>query len=177
MVDIFGRSIAQSLRGKQGPRGIPGGIKDFCTWFPKSTLCQFRNHEEKGCFLLEDLSHDIHRVSSEIIEWISRSTPQLNLKAIHPSSSIAENPVAIEFSKNRYNADLNLVENRPGAGLIVLTFLTDSDETQTIVGKWAHKDNFRQNFEISVTTSEIFISGYLKKRPTVHTIMNNGISL
>ena len=173
MVDIFGRSISETQRGKQGPRGIRGGIKDICTWFPASTLSQFQKHDEKACFLLKDLSTDIVKDGSKIKEWKSRSKANLNLKAILPSSTIAEHPVSLEFSKNRYNANFTLLENRSGSGLIVLTFLTDSDENQTLVGKWTSKDAFRQNFEISVTTSEIFISGYLKKRPMTHTIMHN----
>ena len=173
MVDIFGRSIYQSPRGKQGPQGPPGGIKDLCAWFPKSTILQFRKHEETACFLLDDIQNDIIKEGSKITVWKSQSKSSLNLKAILPSSSMTEHPSAIEFSKNRYNADFTLLDNRPGAGLIVLMFSTDSDQTQTLVGKWTDRDGYRQNFEISVTTSEIFISGYSKKKPIVYPIMHN----
>ena len=68
MVDIFGRSVTETLRGKQGPRGIRGGIKDICTWFPAGALSQFRKHEETACFLLENLSTDIIKEGSKIKE-------------------------------------------------------------------------------------------------------------
>ena len=172
MVDIFGRSVTQSLRGKQGPAGPPGGIKDLCAWFPKSTLKDFQKYEEIGCFLLNNISTDIEKEGKNIKTWISRSKTAKNLKAVSPSTTIDELPSgnAIEFQRNCYKSNFSLIDNRPGSGFIAVTFLTDSDETQTLAGKFSQRDRFHQNFEISVTSTDIFISGYSKKKPIDHPI-------
>ena len=179
MVDIFGGSgSSKATKGPRGPPGAPGTIRDLCKWMPLGTVRTLRNYEEKGCFLL-GLSSDITRQESgqAILSWNSRSQLGKHLKAIHPASEITTLPngqKAIEFTgKECYHAPLRPIECIPGSGFLAITFLTDSDAIQTLVGRHRKKDFLMQNFEINVTTTEIFVCGYLKKKPIQIPIMHN----
>ena len=78
-VDIFGASRggkASASRGKRGPPGKPGSIRDLCKWLPKTTLATLRKHEENGCFILQ--SDDDIKMSGKTIEiWIAYTSAKL----------------------------------------------------------------------------------------------------
>ena len=70
---------------------------------------QFREEEEKDCFLLADPKKDVKRSKGgEIVEWISRSNKKYNLAAERAGKSIVELPnarYALDFQKSRYFND------------------------------------------------------------------------
>ena len=53
-----------------------------------------------------------------------------------------------------------------------MTFKTDKDDLQTIIGKFQKRDMIHQNFEIQCLSTEIFVCGYLKEKyielPIIH---------
>ena len=50
-VDIFGASrLKEGIRGKRGPPGPAGSIKDLCLWMSKGTLANLQKYEEVVCF-------------------------------------------------------------------------------------------------------------------------------
>jgi hypothetical protein len=175
MVDVFGRSRSYSRvgRGLRGPPGRPG-ISDLCQWLPKSTVNHLRKFEESGCFLL-DLSSDIVREGKNIIKWVSRSEKG-DFQAVHPATSIFELPdggKAVEFDNCRYHCPREIFECRKGSGFLCITFQTDVDHLQTLVGNYKKHDPLFQNHEITLTGSEIFVTGYLNKKPMEMPIHND----
>ena len=114
---------------------------------------------------------DVH--NHTITSWNSRSESGKHLKAVHPAT-LTTFPDAIEFTgKESYHARINTVECITGSGFFAITFQTDSDHTQTLVGRYRKRDPLLQNFEINVTTNEISVCGYSKKKPIQVPIMHN----
>ena len=174
-IDIFGRSGRSSnTPGKRGPPGRSGGIRDLCRWLPKSTLTIMQKHEMMACYILKD-SSDIIREGKVVKTWISRSESKRNLIGVKPSSTIIDlqnGNKALSFSKNQYQSHIELIQPLTGSGFICLTFKTDTDELQTIIGKFHKRDMIHQNFEIKCWPTEIFVCGYLKGKyielPIIH---------
>ena len=175
-VDIFGASrLKEGIRGKRGPAGPAGSIKDLCLWMSKGTLANLQKYEEVACFQL-DLSTDLSKKGQEIVSWNSRVLGGPPLTAIHPSHSVItllNGRKAIEFSKNTYTSNFNIIASTPGSGFIAITFQTDSDHMQTLIGRHRKKDRLHQNFEINVTINEIFVSGYQSGKIVEIPIMKN----
>ena len=176
MVDIFGASRSKgAIRGRRGPPGKDGSIKDLCQWMPAGTLQNLWKYEETGSFHLgKSTDVDVH--NHTITSWNSRSESGKHLKAMRPATLITlpHKQKAIEFTgKESYHALINTVECITGSGYFAITFQTDSDHTQTLVGRYRKRDPLLQNFEINVTTNEIFVCGYSKKKPIQVPIMHN----
>ena len=183
-MNVFGGARSRGGKGPRGPRGFPGkdsSISDFCTWLPNTILKQIQEHEEVSYLLNsknpeEDVTRDETRA---IIEWKSRNRQKNNLIAVHSSSEIEEIPFknyAMVFHKNLYHAQINCFINTviPGYGYVCITFKVDGEGEQVLISKDhpAH-DRFREFHEISVTQTEINISGYLENKPTKIPIQHN----
>ena len=110
MVDIFGASRSKgAIRGRRGPPGKDGSIKDLCQWMPAGTLQNLWKYEEMGSFHLgKSTDVDVH--NHTITSWNSRSESGKHLKAVHPAT-LTTFPDAIEFTgKESYHARINTVE-------------------------------------------------------------------
>ena len=176
-LDIFGSSRGRisNTRGKRGPPGRPGGIRDLCKWLPRSTLSIMQKHEMAACYLLQDPT-DITKEGKSVKIWNSRSETKHNLIAVKPTSTIVDLPKgkkALSFTKNQYQSHVELIQPITGAGFLCLTFKTDKDELQTIVGKFQTRDLVHQNFEIQCSGTEIFVCGYSDGKYVEMPIMND----
>ena len=106
MVDVFGGSGTlknrSGPRGPMGPRGLPGSIRDFCQWLPKTVLVNLQKYDENGCFCIMDPSKDLERSGKEVKTWISRSIKGWNLVAAKASSDLVKvkDRYALGFKKN-----------------------------------------------------------------------------
>ena len=127
----------------------------------------------------KDITQDKNKA---IIEWKSRNLQKSNLIAVHPSSEVEEilpGNYAMVFHKNLYHSQINNFINtiRPGYGYVCITFKVNGDEEQVLITKDHHAhDRFKEFHEISVTQTEINISGYLQyklvKIPIQHNCRN-----
>ena len=183
-MNVFGGTRSRGGKGPRGPRGFPGkdsSISDFCTWLPNTILKQIQEHEEESYLLNpKDPEKDLTRDKNKaIIEWKSRNLQKSNLIAVHPSSEVEEilpGNYAMVFHKNLYHSQINNFINtiRPGYGYVCIKFKVDGDEEQVLITKEHHAhDRFREFHEISVTQTEINISGYLQNKPIKIPIQHN----
>ena len=164
------------------PRGFLGkdsSIRDFCTWLPNTILKQIQEHEEVSYLLNQrnpegDLTRNENKA---ILEWKSRNLQKANLVAVHPSSEVKITPdgnYAIVFHKNLYRSQLDFIETTtPGYGYLCITFRVDGDGEQVLITNHKTHDKLRQCHEISVTATEIIISGYLQNNPIQIPIQHN----
>ena len=183
-MNVFGGTRSRGGKGPRGPRGFPGkdsSISDFCTWLPNTILKQIQEHEEVSYLLNpknpeEDLTRDKNKA---IIEWKSRNLQKSNLTAVHPSSEVEKIPsqyYAMVFHKNLYHSQIDCFINTTatGYGYVCITFKVDGDGEQVLITKEHHThDKFREFHEISVTQTEINISGYLENKPIKIPIQHN----
>ena len=89
IADIFGANRTKgAVRGKRGPSGKPGSVKDLCKWLRNLAKNILQKYEEGCCLLLDDLSHDIIRKGKEIAAWNSSSDKAKNLTAINTATNI-----------------------------------------------------------------------------------------
>ena len=172
-MDRFGAIGAKgAIRGRRGPPGRDGSIKDLCQWMPAGTLWNLWKYEETGAFHLGKTT-DVQVQNHTVTSWNSRSELGKNLTSVHPAT-LTTFPNAIEFTgKEYYHAPINTVACITGSGYLAITFQTDSDHTQTLIGRYRKRDPLLQNFEINVTTNEIFVCGYAKNKPIQIPIMHN----
>ena len=79
------------------------------------------------------------------------------------------------FHKNLYHSQINYFINTilPGYGYVCITFKVDGDGEQVLITKEHHDDRFREFHEISVTQTEINISGYLQNKLIKIPIQHN----
>ena len=180
-MDVFGGARTRGAKGVRGPRGFPGkdsSISDFCTWLPNTILIQIQEHEEVSYLLNpKDPEKDLIRdKNNAIIKWKSRNLQKNDLTAVHPSSEVEMTPdgnYAMVFHNNLYHSDDIFIDtNWPGYGYLCITFRVDGDEEQVLVSHQVH-DKLRQSYEISVTQTEINISGYLHNKPIRIPIQHN----
>ena len=180
MVNIYGDQI----EGQRGPRGFPGNdgsINDFCTWLPNAMLNQMQE-QEQASYLLDAKNPEKDLVRSKehnIIEWKSRNQQKSNFIAVHPSSKVVETPdgqYAMVFHNNLYHAQISFVEAIQSYGYVCITFKVDGDGEQALITNYRTRDPVRQFHEISVTSTEISISGYFENKlihvPIQHNCRN-----
>ena len=174
MVDVFGRAGGNTSRGKRGHPGRPGGIKDLCLWAPHSLINHFRQFDESGCFLLEK-STDVEWKNKKISVWKSRTTKG-NLIGTKPAKNIEiiyEGVSAIDFLKNQYKSDLFFIPSINGVGFVCISFMTDSDDEQILIGHRSTPDIFKETREIKITGTEIFFTAFQEKKLVDIPIMND----
>ena len=182
-MNVFGGARTRGGKGPRGPRGFPGkdsSISDFCTWLPNTILKQMQEHEEASYLLnRKNPEEDLVRGKGKVItEWKSRNLQKGNLVAMHPSSEVeqtSDGNYAMVFHNNLYKSPmLTLIECIPGYGYLCITFKVDGDGEQVLItnDRRAH-DRIRQFHEISVSATEIVISGYLQNKPTEIPIQHN----
>ena len=182
-MNVFGGARTRGGKGPRGPRGFPGkdsSISDFCTWLPNTILKQMQEHEEASYLLnRKNPEEDLVRGKGKVItEWKSRNLQKGNLVAMHPSSEVeqtSDGNYAMVFHNNLYKSPmLTLIDCIPGYGYLCITFKVDGDGEQVLItnDRRAH-DRIRQFHEISVSATEIVISGYLQNKPTQIPIQHN----
>ena len=180
-MNVFGGARSRGGKDPRGPRGFPGkdsSINDFCTWLPNTILKQLEEHEEV-CYILsrKNPENDLIRGRNKTIEeWKSRNLKKGNLVAVHPSSELVETGdggYALSFQKNLYQFSNPIIECIRGYGYICITFKVDGEEEQALITNYKAKDPLKNFHEISVTTSEINIRGYMQNKPSQHTIQHD----
>ena len=180
-MNVFGGVRSRGGKGPRGPRGFPGkdgSINDFCTWLPNTILKQMQEHEEVSYLLNpknpeDDLTRDENKT---IVKWKSRNWQKSDFTAVRPSSELMETPdgnYAMVFHNNLYHSNTSIVEAIPGYGYICITFKVEGDGEQVLITNHRAHDPLRQSHEISVTATEINISGYLQNKPIQIPIQHN----
>ena len=183
IMNVFGGARTRGGKGPRGPRGFPGkdsSISDFCTWLPNTILKQMQEHEEAS-YLLNRKSPEkdlIRGKDKTIAEWKSRNPQQPNLVAVHPSSEVEQTPdgnYAMVFHNNLYQSPIMFIENTlEGYGYLCITFKVNGDGEQVLITNDRRQhDIVKQFHEISVTSTQIVISGYLQNEPKQIPIQHN----
>ena len=183
IMNVFGGARTRGGKGPRGPRGFPGkdsSISDFCTWLPNTILKQLQEHEEASYLLNpKNPEEDLKRGQDKTItEWKSRNLQKSNLVAVQPSSEVervSDENYAIVFHKNLYYSGVNFIESiEKGYGYLCITFKVDGDGEQVLITHPSRPpDRIRQFYEISVTSTEIVISGYLQDKSKQIPIQHN----
>ena len=165
MVDVFGGSGSlknrRGPRGPVGPRGLPGSIRDFCQWLPRTTIANLQKYDEDGSFFIVDPSKDLERSGKEVKKWISRSVKGWNLIAEKASSDLVKlsDRYVLGFKKNRYviSDDMMVLKTFPGcSAFLCITFKIFGEGDQVLISNY-QEDNLDDYCEIKVTATEIIL--------------------
>ena len=61
-MNVFGGTQERTVavrRGKRGPAGEPGSIKDLCQWLPRVMTKNLREISQDGTYIIEDSTKDV----------------------------------------------------------------------------------------------------------------------
>lgn len=162
-MNVFGgaRFAGKGPRGPRGFRGRDSSIVEFCTWLPQTVLKNLQANDETCCFFIQDPAKDLKRNGKEILEWISRSLPGLNLVAEKSTKEIEllEDRYVMTFKKTRYSSeDLSLLPNIPNTyGFLCITFRASTVD-QVLLSDYQKEIASTGYCEIKLlATGEIFI--------------------
>ena len=165
MVDVFGGTrVARARSGPPGPRGLrglPGSIRDFCTWLPNTILKNLQEHEETDTYFIRDPKVDLHYKGDpgDITRWLSRSSGGGWMDADRPSKGLTKlnDYYALDFMKTRYTVDDGyLMHTRPGTGgFICITFRMSGEGEQVLVTD--HADDRNDYCEIRATETDLIL--------------------
>ena len=174
-MNVFGggKSFERGPRGPRGFRGKDSSIIDFCTWLPKTLLRNLQMHDERCCFIVQNLEKDVVRKGKQIMTWVSRSLSGLNLIAQKPSEEIEEleDRFAINFEKTRYISDyLELLPNGPHTyAFLCITFRIATDEEQVLISNYQKRTEKLGFFEVRVSSNDIILSTHSVEETIQHS--------
>ena len=134
-----GSAGARGSPGPKGEKGDPGSFKDTCTWMGSTVLKNLQQHDDKGCFFIENVSTDVEKKKkgSDILQWISRvCINKINLVGVHPSKQLTGKlsngryGIVFDGSSCYMNDDLGLLQVVRGCcvGFLCITFRCLSDD-------------------------------------------------
>ena len=177
-MNVFG-GTGRSSRGSRGLRGLPGKeALELCNYLPNIISKSLRENEQKASFVLTS-PDDCVIASKKVKTWKNkRIDHDYNFVAKTPSalSKIhASDQYALNFP-GKYETGIALINTSYHPfGYFCITFLTISDESQTLFANWRAppKPIVSLYHEITVTGSDISFHGCLDNKIVTHHIMHN----
>ena len=140
------------------PKDVPQpflSFKDYCTWFPNTTLTDFQKNEEDASFFIADTKKDLKvNKTGEIITWFSKSKSNENLngKILSKKFVSMAKGFALTFDKTYYTILNSAFIIFPGYGYLCITFCTNEEKKQVLL------TNYTTNSTITTTFNEIVVS-------------------
>ena len=158
-MNVFGGTqerTAAVRRGKRGPAGEPGSIKDLCQWLPRVVTKNLREISQVGSFIIKDLSRDIEKKNvKDVNTWISRNTDaKENLvsdenKRVGKYFPLDSGYYAITLEKSGYNNDDIFFLSPYTPGYFCITFRTLRQENQVLISNYINPEKPSQEIQVS----------------------------